>query len=532
MDLLPVYAAQSTASKSEVRSPMEHSRSLRRYWPEMLLFLIVALPWLSLIVLGSVWLWQSGVVWRWSIAAAVLALLAWPLVRTVRRRAKSEARHALADLAEPSGGWNAIERDAWSAVLQIADTATPLGFADLESLVAKARETVEVVAHRFHPETHDAWAQFTLPEFLLLTERLCRDIRREALRHIPAAGTIRLSYLLWAHRQNRRYGVMARTGWRMGFGLWRLVRAALNPLQALGQETSGAFVGKTVSALSYRVRVYATRLLVLEVGRAAIDLYAGRLVLTPEELEAARNRDTADASAAATVVRIVLVGQVNAGKSSLLNSLAQEVRGAVGPLPTTPNAAEYLVKVDGRPTASFVDTPGFDERMDPAAKLVPQAERADLILWVASAIQPARGLDRERLDEVRVWARKQLSRRTPPILLALTHVDELRPAAEWTPPYDIIAPAGAKARAIRAAMEATARALDVPATAVVPVAMPPNRAPYNLDALWARIAVELDEAKLVQFDRLRIGQKGLSLRTLAEQLGRAGRTIIKAALEA
>jgi hypothetical protein len=96
-------------------------------------------------------------------------------------------------------------------------------------------------------------------------------------------------------------------------------------------------------------------------------------------------------------------------------------------------------------------------------------------------------------------------------------VDELRPAAEWTPPYDIIAPAGAKARAIRAAMEATARALDLPVTAIVPVAMPPNRAPYTLDALWARIAVELDEAKLVQFDRLRIGQKGLSLRTLAEQ---------------
>jgi hypothetical protein len=72
----------------------------------------------------------------------------------------------------------------------------------------------------------------------------------------------------------------------------------------------------------------------------------------------------------------------------------------------------------------------------------------------------------------------------------------------------------------------------MPLNTVVPVALPPNRAPYNLDALWARIAVELDEAKLVQFDRLRIGQKGLSVRALAEQLGRAGRTIIKAAIEA
>jgi predicted GTPase len=173
-----------------------------------------------------------------------------------------------------------------------------------------------------------------------------------------------------------------------------------------------------------------------------------------------------------------------------------------------------------------VDTPGFDEQKESATELVAQAERGDLILWVASATQPARGPDRERLDEIRSWAREQLSRRTPPILLALTHVDELRPAAEWTPPYDVTKPAGPKARSIRAAMEAAARALDLPVSAVIPLAVPPNRDPYNLDALWARIAVELDEAKLVQLDRLRIGQKAINLRTLAEQFGRAGRTII------
>lgn len=509
---------------------MKLSPPFQRYWPEMLLFLVVALPWLSLIVLGSIWLWQGGVIWIWSIAVALLGLLAWPLATFVRRRAKNEARIALADLAEPSAGWSAAECDAWSAVLQMADAATPLQFSELKPLLVTARETVEVVAHHFHPEADDAWAQFTLPEFLLLTERLCRDIRRESRRHIPAAGTIRLSYLLWAHRQNRRYGVVARTAWRIGFGLWRFVRAALNPLQAAGQETSGAFVERAVNVLSYRVRAHATRLLVLEVGRAAIDLYAGRLVLSPEELQAARNRDVAGASTAAAVVRIVLIGQVNAGKSSLLNALAQEVRGAVGPLPTTSNAAEYLLEVDGHPAVSLVDTPGLDERKAP--KLVAQVERADLILWVSSATQPAREPDREQLDEVRAWARKQLSRRTPHFLLALTHVDELRPAAEWKPPYDVIIPAGAKGRAIRAAIESTARALDMPLNTVVPVALPPNRAPYNLDALWARIAVELDEAKLVQLDRLRIGQKGLNVRALAEQLGRAGRTIIKAAIEA
>jgi predicted GTPase len=493
----------------------------------MLLSVAAALPWLSLIALGAVWLWQSGHVWVWAIAAGVLGLLTWPLSRLVRRRANQEARLALGDLAEPSRSWTVVEREAWADVLAIADTAAPFTFTETEPLVAGARDIVEVVARRFHPEAHTAWAQFSLPELLLLTERLCRDVRHEALRHIPGVRAIRLSHLLWVRRQNERYGDLARTGWRMGFGLWRMVRGALNPLQAVGQETSSIFVEKTARVLSYRLRAHATRLLILEIGRAAIELYAGRLALSDEEVRTARERDMADIVGPPAPVRIVLVGQVNAGKSSLLNALAQEIRCAVGPLPMTSRAAEYLLEREGHPSVTLIDMPGLDERAESASELRVQAGRADLILWVASATQPARGPDRKLLDDVRTWAGAQLARRPPPVLLALTHVDQLRPATEWAPPYDVTVPAGPKATAIRAAMNTVARSLDLPIDTIVPVAMPPGRAPYNLDSLWARIAVDLDEAKLVQLDRLRVGQQGLSLRELADQLGHAGRTIVK-----
>ncbi len=506
---------------------MRFGTLLRRYWPEIILFLAAALPWLSLLALGALWLWQSGHVWVWAVAAAVLSLMTWPLSRFVRRRANEEARLALGDLAEPSRNWNAIEQEAWTDVLAIADATAPFAFTEIEPLVAGARDVVETVARRFHPEAHTAWAQFSLPEFLLLAERLCRDVRREALRHIPGVRAIRLSHLLWARQQNERYGAIARTGWRMGFGLWRIVRGALNPLQAVGQETSSIFVEKTAKVLSYRLRAYATRLLVLETGRAAIELYAGRLALSDEEVRAAQERDMADTVAPPAPVRIVLIGQVNAGKSSLVNGLAREIRCAVGPLPVTSRAAEYLLEPEGHPTVTLVDMPGLDERAERASQVRAEAERADLIVWVASATQPARGPDRKQLDEIRAWAGAQLARRPPPVLLALTHIDELRPAAEWAPPYDVAAPAGPKALAIRAAVNAVAGALDLPVDTIVPVAMPPGRVTYNLDALWARIAVGLDEAKLVQLDRLRVGQQRLSLRELADQLRHTGRAIVK-----
>jgi uncharacterized protein len=47
------------------------------------------------------------------------------------------------------------------------------------------------------------------------------------------------------------------------------------------------------------------------------------------------------------------------------------------------------------PCVLLVDIPGFDESAVTMSELLSQAERADLIMWVASATQPARGPDRK-----------------------------------------------------------------------------------------------------------------------------------------
>jgi uncharacterized protein len=503
---------------------MTFGSALRRHWAETLLVVAVALPWITLVLLGILWLWQTGRVWIWAIAAAALGLLAWPLLRLVRRRANAQARLALGDLSEPSRAWTAREQDAWSEVLAIAGKTDPFWFTEIEPLAASARETIEAVSRRFHPNDPNAWAKFTLPELLLLSERVSRDLRREALRSMPGARDITLSRVLWLKQQYERYGPVMQTVWTWGYGLWRVVRIPLNPIAAAGQELSRVFSDKTVDAISHRLRAMVTQEFVLTVGRAAIDLYSGRLALSEEDLQAARAHELAAAAGPAGPVRLVLIGQVSAGKSSLVNALAQESRSAVGPLPTTSRVAEYRLEQAGRPAVSLVDMPGLEDGAE--EEFLEQVARADLVVWVASATQPARDIDRKALAAVRAWAGAQLTRRVPPIVLALTHIDELRPASEWQPPYDIVAPAVLKARSIRAAIDSVAKVLGLSAGAIVPVAMPPDREPYNIDGLWAAIALELDEARLVQLDRLRIGRQGSSLRELAEQLGQAGRVVL------
>jgi hypothetical protein len=60
----------------------------------------------------------------------------------------------------------------------------------------------------------------------------------------------------------------------------------------------------------------------------------------------------------------------------------------------------------------------------------------------------------------------------------------------------------------------------------------PGRDPYNIDALWARIGLELEEARLVQLDRIRVGQQGFRMRELVDQIGNAGRMIVRGIVKA
>src|SRR5262249_15195001 len=89
----------------------------------------------------------------------------------------------------------------------------------------------------------------------------------------------------------------------------------------------------------YRLRAKVTQEFVRAVGRSAIDLYAGHLTLSDEELRTARDEDARTVGEPVGPIRLILMGQVSAGKSSLVNALAQETRASVGPLPTAARVA-------------------------------------------------------------------------------------------------------------------------------------------------------------------------------------------------
>jgi predicted GTPase len=124
---------------------------------------------------------------------------------------------------------------------------------------------------------------------------------------------------------------------------------------------------------------------------------------------------------------------------------------------------------------------------------------------------------------------QRLERRPPPILVALTHIDQLRPARDWQPPYDLERAEDHKARSIREALEVVAAELDAPVQAVVPVCLEEKRGLYNVDVLWAKILDVMPEAQTARLVRvlLAAGSEARWRRLWSQAVG-AGRVITRA----
>jgi uncharacterized protein len=498
---------------------MKPPRWLRRHWREALLMLAWLLPILSLLAFGVLWLREKQALLPWLLGTGLLGLAAWPVRRSLRHSLKRRAAEFVAQEARPLPGWGPREVAAHEKVKAVAQAATPLTFTDALAVRDLALQTVRVVATHYHPEAKRPDLAIPVPDALLLAERVARDLRAEILASVPLSRSVTLGTLVRAADAAGKHGSAAKLLYDVADQVWNAVLLFTNPAAGAARLAKGIMSVQIGCALLSSAQSKATRLFVLKVGREAIELYSGRLSNSEADLIVASQRDIGDARHARMAPpRLLLVGQVNAGKSSLVNALAGQVLCEVQTVPTPAGPKEHVLSVEGEECAVLVDMPGLTNGEASRAALARAVERCDMIVWVASAVQPARETDVRALVALREEFDAAAHRR-PPLVVALTQIDRLTPASEWAPPYDVVDPSRPKEQAVRAAMAHVAAMLDTAPDAVVPVAMPPGAEPWNTEFLWARIARDLDEAKFRQLERLRL-QTG-DWRDVMQQVGRA-----------
>jgi len=273
-----------------------------------------------------------------------------------------------------------------------------------------------------------------------------------------------------------------------------------------------------------------------KVGYYAILLYSGQLRFdsvgedqpSPASL---RDLQTAEAQEARNgePLRILIAGQTKAGKSTLVNTLFGELRAPADALPLTYALNPYRLERDGELLGLVLDSPGYGDAVSWVEAQGAELEAVDLILLVCSATQAGRAADASFLQTLREHYAKTPDRAPPPVIVALTHIDLLRPAREWQPPYNVADPQGVKENQIRQCMDEVALSLAVPLPNVQAVCLKPGEE-WNGEAVWTAIAGQLPEARRARYLRCLKDQKAREKwQLLLRQLANAGRLVVAGA---
>lgn len=501
--------------------------SLRRVllrWDRLLIAGVLGLPFLVSSLLGFLWLLEHGFLLLFVAVGLGLGLLVI-LARALARRRPSPGK------AKAETKASAEEQTA--AELRV--DADPEWLPREQEVYYRVRERIEGLTHEAQPwedlpqtalevvneisaglgRGGDSALNFTLPEALLLIERSAARYRNDLRDHLPFSDQFSLATLSWLWRQRRRASLL----WKLINGGRRAVRLAMNPTAGILREIEQLVAGGHADYLSEQMMGTLQAVLLEEVAFSAIELYSGRLRFSDAELldagQAAASADRERLAAPDLPLRVLLVGQVSAGKSTLINALLGDERTETDMAPSTAVTASYEWELDGV-TCHLLDSAGLDDSKERQESLFKEMREADMIIWVLKANRPARAPDLALKRRFDAWFEEHPERRSPILLAAASCVDRL--AVGWPYPENQL-PDEARDK-FNAAVQSIANDLEIE-----PIPLCALHSSWNLETLTEAMGMRLDDALLVQRNRIRLATARRA-RGLREQVKKGGRGVM------
>ena len=487
-----------------------------RGWRFWLFGFLAAIPVLIFGATGALWLYDRG--WLGWVGLGFLLLQALVLV-LLRRWSKVPGAMLPQPSTEPPAELAPRDEAAWKIVREYIDRVDrgELTLTSTEQFWSLGQEILTRIAEFYHPYDKDALLAVQVPLLCRAIEETARDLATVTA-EVPFAHRITIGDAVRGYRLQQKV--------KPAYDVYRSLYPVLNWKSALFQwfVTDRLFDLTKETLQQWILKWYVDR-----VGYHAIELYSGKLLLTrrveghlPRSGESQATLGAKNGTPES--LRVLVLGQVKAGKSSLVNALFGDLRAATDVVPTTAQVTPYVLERADLGGAVIVsDMGGYEDATVPQARIeesLSEAQRSDIVLLIISAVNAAREPDRRLLRQLDGHFAAHPELRPPLVIVVLSHIDLLRPVREWNPPYNIAAPDAAKAHTIRAAMNAVAADLDIDTALVVPVCLLPDRV-YNVDEALVPLLVEiLPDAKRTLLLR--------SLKTLREKeqwtlLGRQAR---------
>lgn len=452
-------------------------------------------PVLVYVALGGYALWASGLTfWAWAllpccwlVAWAVGRLWPLPTVETL-------------ELAEPGSHWTDRDRAALDIVrqrqLSVAQYA-PEQLIDPHFYIEQVKSLAMELAAHYYPTAQDPYSSLKVTEVLSAVHLAVEDLEELTTERLPVAQWLTIG-------QWQALGHTPKWYTRVQESVW-LSSMVFNPLNVLRYFTSKATVQPLGQQLQQELLIRLYMKFIFQVGFYLIEMNSGRLrggTLKYRQYFGRGRSETLNSNPAAgpsestsaaapgkapepevvkpelgpppsEAVRIVLVGQVSSGKSSLINVLLGTHEAACDVLPTTRDVQRYAIALSNtRGQVELLDTPGYGEAgasREQQQQIEQAVTQADAVLLVMSANTAARKPDQLLLEQLETFYQNHPDLKFPPMIGVLTHVDMLKPTMIWNPPYDWRSPHDAKGRQIQAALNYVSSVVGDRVNMVIPV---------------------------------------------------------------
>ncbi|MBF0103231.1 MAG: 50S ribosome-binding GTPase [Desulfobacterales bacterium] len=466
---------------------------------------ITTFPVVLLIIAGIVWLFQHDYILIWLSIAAITAGCGWIYFLRIK---KTQAPSSKSLIIHQPDTWSTEAKNAWKTVEEIAlriSQQKDLSIIDWSVLWDILKEVMQAVSKHFNPDIENAVLELKVPDLMHVIELLSRDLQVAFTENVPGSHIFTVNDVIRGHR-------MATRGKKL-YDIYRIFSFGVNPVTSVVREMQRIASTEILDHSLTEAKQWLVNAYIKKIGYYAIELYSGQLVLHQDQLISHTTPDSRkdiikieqrEKELRSEPLRILVFGQVNSGKSSLINALFGEVKAMVDVLPETSQVVPYMLEREGIQRAIVLDTAGYestDHVKDALESVRREILKIDLLILVCSAQTASRHADKQLLLELNDLFLKRRGIGLPPLIVALTHIDRLRPFRYWYPPYNISNPDTEKARNIKTSLETVASELELDSGQVVPICLKKGFE-YNIEeALIPAILELLDESLRLKYLR-------------------------------
>ena len=511
-----------------------------RLW---VLIALTAVPVTLYIVFGAYALWKTNLlIWLWWILP-----LGWALTYLLVKLWPAQPKP---DAAAPAAKhWTPRDQEAAEIVLRYqekVDSMTPAQLTSAQFYINQFQELSNALATYYHPDAADPFSSLTVPELAAAVRLVADDLEQIVLNSLPGSRLLTV-------KQWRSFGETPKWANRIRNSVWA-GSILINPLNIARYGVSRGTIDKVSSGIQSELLATIYLRFIRQVGFYLIEMNSGRLRGGADEyrssFEAADRSIQKIRDAKSNTVTIGLIGQVSAGKSSLVNCIVSDAEAAIDILPQTKLIKRYSLPIkqsdSGRKmNIVLLDSPGYGESgasSEQLAEIETALSESDMILLAVDAHSPARAADVETLKKISDRLAKSPNLKPPPIIAVLTHIDLLSPARQWSPPYDLENPKSPKAENIAQAVDYAKEVFGPSIVGAVAVcsAEDPSRRWGVTEQLMPILLSQLDEGKSVAilqafekaidegwgenvWDQLKTAGKGVAKMWLQERINRMGK---------